>query len=58
MKKVSLSTKIVGLVVTADFTVGACLFASTYYFVDKGFQDQTQQEIGGRPTPCSSTSTA
>ena len=46
MKKVSLSTKIVGLVVTAVFTVGACLFASTYYFVDKGFQDQTQQEIG------------
>ena len=32
-------------VVTAVFTVGACLFASTYYFVDKGFQDQTQQEI-------------
>ena len=46
MKKVSLSTKIIGLVVTAVFTVGACLFASTYYFVDKGFQDQTQQEIG------------
>jgi len=45
MKKVSLSTKIIGLVVTAVFTVGACLFASTYYFVDKGFQDQTQQEI-------------
>jgi sensor histidine kinase regulating citrate/malate metabolism len=45
MKKVSLSAKIIGLVVTAVFTVGACLFASTYYFVDKGFQDQTQQEI-------------
>jgi ABC-type transporter Mla subunit MlaD len=44
-KNVSLSTKIIGLVVTAVFTVGACLFASTYYFVDKGFQDQTQQEI-------------
>ena len=45
MKKMSLSAKIIGLVVTAVFTVGACLFASTYYFVDKGFQDQTQQEI-------------
>jgi ABC-type transporter Mla subunit MlaD len=46
MKKMPLSTKIIGLVVTAVVTVGACLFASTYYFVDKGFQDQTQQEIG------------
>ena len=46
MKKVSLSTKIVGLVVTAVFTVGACVFASSYYFVNQGFNDQTQQEIG------------
>ena len=36
----------IGLVVITVFTVGACLFVSTYYFVDKGFQDQTQQEIG------------
>jgi methyl-accepting chemotaxis protein len=46
MKKVSLSTKIVGLVATAVFTVGACVFASSYYFVNKGFNDQTQQDVG------------
>jgi sensor histidine kinase regulating citrate/malate metabolism len=46
MKKVSLSAKIVGLVVTAVFSVGVCVFASSYYFVNKGFNDQTQQDVG------------
>jgi len=45
MKKASMSTKIVGLVVTAVMTVGACVFASSYYFVNKGFNDQTQQDV-------------
>ena len=46
MKNVSLSTKIIGLVATAVFTVGVCVFASSYYFVNQGFNDQTQQDIG------------
>ena len=46
MKKRALSTKIIGLVVTAVFTVGMCVFASSYYFVNQGFNDQTQQDVG------------
>jgi len=46
MKNVSLSTKIIGLVVAAVFTVGVCVFASSYYFVNRGFSDQTQQDVG------------
>ena len=46
MKKSSLSTKIIGLVVTAVFTVGMCVFASSFYFVNQGFNDQTQQDVG------------
>ena len=46
MKNVSLSTRIIGLVATAVVTVGVCVFASSYYFVNQGFNDQTQQDIG------------
>ncbi|NPV05751.1 MAG: hypothetical protein HPY67_13575 [Syntrophaceae bacterium] len=46
MRNLSLSTKIIGLVVAAVFTVGLCVFASSYYFVNQGFNDQTQQDIG------------
>ena len=46
MKNVSLSVKIIGLVVAAVFSVGAGVFASSYYFVNRGFSDQTQQDIG------------
>ena len=46
MKNLSLSTKIIGLVTAAVFTVGLCVFASSYYFVNRGFSDQTQQDIG------------
>ena len=46
MKNASLSTRIIGLVATAVVTVGVCVFASSYYFVNQGFNDQTQQDIG------------
>jgi methyl-accepting chemotaxis protein len=46
VKNVSLSTKIIGLVITAVFTVGVCVFASSYCFVNQGFNDQTQQDVG------------
>ena len=46
MKNVSLSTRIIGLVTAAVISVGAGVFASSYYFVNRGFSDQTQQDIG------------
>ena len=45
MRKLSLSAKIVGIVVASVAVVGLSLTASTYYFLNKIYNDESRQEV-------------